>query len=248
MKCEFRLADGSLNLDLTTKILRTVATQVMKTVNDTNQTNRNQYCAITGTTKLFYAGDTQVSLIGALPPAPTPPFMFTPLRQGAFKFVTAQDNSIHWNTIWGTFADTINTQRTFKYPVESWANEQNVQFPDYMRIRDSSSALLWSTATLGDAVFRVGQVQLSALNTVASFTSPNNRRLYVLVDETFTGGTYTEDDTGNTWSASGLQYRFRNNGRTVDVCYASYYEGDISAWFAAGNVSIINFFEVYGDT
>ncbi|MEG1707075.1 MAG: hypothetical protein RR285_00015 [Acinetobacter sp.] len=241
------MPDGRLNLDLTTKILRIVGVLVTKTINDTVEADRNQYCAITGNTRLFYSGVSQVSTSGTIPTTPTPPFLFSPLRTGSFKLVTAQDNHVHWSHWAGVYSDVVNAERTYKYPIESWANELNVQYPDYMRIRDQNGVLLWSTATLGDALFRVGQVQLSALNVVATFTSPNNRRLYILLDETWVGGTYTEDEGGSYWSASGLQFRFRNNGRSVDVCYASYGDGDIVAWFNAGNVSVISIFEVYGD-
>ena len=246
MRCEFRLPDGRLNLDLTTKILRIVGIKTVKSIND-NQTDRTQYCAITGNTQLFYVGFANVSTSGTIPTTPTPPFLFIPLRAGPFSIVTAQDNHVHWNHVHGTYCNVANGERVYKYPIESWANESNVQYTDYMRIRDQNGVLLWSTATLGDALFRVGQVQLSALNVVATFTSPNNRRLYILIDETWTGGTYTEDEGGSYWSASGLQFRFRNNGRSVDMCYASYGDGDIVAWFNAGNVSVISIFEVYGD-
>ena len=244
MRCEFRLPDGSLNLDLTTRILRRSGSQIFNA--GVLSDRLTVYSAITGNNQTFRTGKKLVSSAGTVPPTPPVPGVSNPLRVGPFKLISGNvDGTLFWNAS-GTVASTVaNTAFTYIYPVESWANESNTQYKDYMRIRDQSGKLLWSAGTLGDAVFRVSQLEFTGINVVKSYTSTSGKRLYVLIDETFYSGTYVEDEGGSVLSASGLQLRWRNGGTTVDMYYTTYNDNDIIQYFNQGNVSLVNIFEVF---
>lgn len=244
MRCEFRLEDGTLNLDLTTRLLRRVGSRVYAAATNPYST-RQQYSAITGTSLGFRSEFILQSTTGIIPTIVQPPFLVTPIYGGEISLIKGADDAVYWNANGQMMCTVPNALITYMYPSDEWADEGNVKYTDYMRIRDETGKLLWSTGTLGDAVLRVAQVEFTSINEVKSYTSKTNRGLYIFPEESFKSGTEGQDDTSNWWSASGLQMRWTNNGRTIDMSYASYKEGDIIKYFNEGNKSIINIFEVY---
>lgn len=245
MRCEFRLPDGSLNLDMTTRILRRSGTAIYN-AGVTSSSQMTAYSAITNNNQTFRMGKQYVSSAGTVPPTPPIVGVSNPLRVGPMKLMSGNtDNTLYWNASGSVASSTANNPYTYMYPIESWANEANTKYKDYMRIRDNTGKLLWSTGTLGDAVFRVAQVEFSGINVVKSYTSTSGKRLYVLIDETYYSGTYVEDEGGSVLSASGLQIRWRNGGTAIDMCYTTYNDNDIIQFFNQGNTSLVNIFEVF---
>ncbi|PVZ89966.1 hypothetical protein C9426_00875 [Serratia sp. S1B] len=232
VRCEFYLENGDLNLDLTSKIIRREGVKTSSFSTDAS-TVHSGYNPLANATISMKEIKTLTESSGAFSP-------------GALTVLRGTDSSIYWFTAMGDFCTTADPLREVSI-TENWANDSPVKYKDYMKIYREDGLLLWSTGTLGDATFRCGQVWLSAINQVATFTSPNNRRVYILADDLFKSGVYVDDGTTNAWSASGLTARWSNNGRTVEVAYSTWNDGDMVNFMNKVQSAPVTFFEFYDD-
>lgn len=246
MRCEFNFADGSTNLDLTTKILRVVGKET-KRFGDSNTGISNALDYTTNNRYRFYGLDSYSSIEGTKPDIPKRPNHILTPNGDDFCITSGQDNVTYWDTGQGLFANIQNSLMYRSYPIESWANEMPTKYKDYFKVRNEQGQLMWSTGSLGDAIVRTTRVVFNSVESVKEITSQNNRRLHILLTDSFKSGTYVEDEGGSLWSASGLQFRWSNNGRTLRMAYASYNDNDIYYYFNSGKVINLTIFERYDD-
>lgn len=130
---------------------------------------------------------------------------------------------------------------------ESWSDTAVAIPKDMYRVYTPTGELMWSAGTLGDAVIFVGTLKFTALNQVKTISSTLGRRLYINVASVFMSGTIVIDEGGSSFTDSGIQYRFSNNGRTVTICYYSSGDGDISQALSYAGALYVDIFEVYDE-
>ena len=240
MRCEFRLEDGSLNLDLTSKILRVIGSKDI--IANTDKSGWEIWKQSTGSMSMLR--DNKVTLYS------TPINMWdenqpslTNLPNSMAIATCLNDNEYTWFGI-DIYHSKYEGKILFKEITDSWSNNVSTKYKDYFRIYDDKGNLLWSTGTLGDAVFRSTRI-MTEFGNEYFYSSPNNKRLYVLINELFKGGTYTADETSNMYSNSGLIVKWENNGTAIRIQYASYYDGDITRCFDAFGKLPVTLFELY---
>jgi hypothetical protein len=242
MRCEFRLEDGSLNLDLTSKILRKSLSNI-RTYKDTGNGYYQDYENPFSSSKIRFYEDFTDSLGG--PNSDTGLTFMHDHPEDIIIFSSKNDSDIiieGGNTSLNSNKDGVVNYHLLN---ENWADNSNTKYKDYFVVRDSSGNLLWSTGTLGDAIFRSGQIWVDSLNKIYTFTSPNDRRLYILRNELFLGGTYVDDGSNSLYSNSGIMARWSNNGRKIEIAYVSYDDNDIVNYFDKVKKAPITLFEMY---
>lgn len=241
MKCEFRLEDGSINLDLNSKIIRKDFTN-SRIFKDTGNGYYKDYVTPFSSSKIRFYEDFKDSL------STNENSTFIQDHPESIIVLTSlNDSDIIFEGGNSTLNSNMNGSLRYYLLSENWAKGNNTQYTDYFKVWDSSGNLLWSSGTLGDAIFRSGQIWVNEIGKVYSFTSPNNRKLYILRNELFLGGTYVDDGSNSSVSNSGILARWSNNGRTVDICYYSDNDNDIYDYFDKIKKAPITFFEVYGE-
>ena len=233
--------DGTINLDLTTKVLRWKYWETAK-YDKAVGTNTFIVNPFTGATRdTFYLQDdgptglwTITGSAGAKPPDPLR------LRTGLV------DNVIYVITPGSSVIGAGATSKTaeFKdyYATESWpTNDGNPK--DMLQIFSQTGELMWSQSTLFDAIIYDASLKFTSIGSPQTYNSPNNRRLFINIDTVFSSPSINESMTSN----SGIVARWRNAGKTVDVSYFSYYDLDVqTAMDAAGGLSV-DIYEVIGD-
>lgn len=245
MKCELRYEDGSINLDMSTKILRVVAKENANI--DTVTALDSAYNLIKNQNTRWYVGEANVTVEGTKPSRPTPPTYPTVPQANGFTVMRGADGCVYWDTLSGFYGDTQNATYFRSYPTESWANSLVTPYADYFKVFNESGNLMWSTGTLGDALVRSTIVTVDTFGKIYTVNSTTGRRLHIMLGDSFKSGTYVEDEGGSSFSASGLQFRWSNDGKTVEFGYASYFDNDIINFFNNGGKVNISFFERYND-
>ena len=130
---------------------------------------------------------------------------------------------------------------------ESWSDATTALPKDMYRVYTPAGELLWSAGTLGDAVIFAGRLTFTALNQVKTISSTSGRRLHINIASVFMSGTIVIDEGGSSFTDSGIQYRFSNNGRTVTITYYTSGDGDINQALAYAGSLFVDVFEVYDE-
>ena len=231
--------NGTVNLDLTTKILRKLHLLYVRYASNPWTT----YTAITNSNVTFNSYD----IFGGGAPITVQQSGTAP--SGSIEMHScATDNAICYMSagthIYGC-TDAQAVVRKIRVS-EAWSNPASAIGKDMCRIYSPSGELMWSAGTLGDALMYVGTLSFTALNQVKTISSTTGRRLYINIASVFMSGTYTEDEGGSYATDSGINYRFRNNDRTVDVCYYSKNDNNISISLTHGALQV-EIYEIYNE-
>lgn len=245
MKCELRLSDGTLVLDMTTKLLRVVAKESAKI--DTVTALDSAFNLIKNQNTKWYVGNANVVVEGTKPSRPALPTYPTIPQPDGFTVMRGADGCVYWDTLPGFYGDIQNAAYFKSYPTEAWPNSLAAPYKDYFKVFDNSGNLLWSTGTLGDALIRSTIVTVDTYRKLYTVNSTSGRRLHIMLGDSFKSGTYVEDEGGSLFSASGLQFQWSNDGKTVTFGYNSYNDNDIINFFNQGGTVNISFFERYND-
>lgn len=245
MKCELRFEDGSVNLDMTTKLLRVVYKETRRIGTDT--AIDSAHSVMTDNYKRWYAMDSYIVSEGTKPTRPQPPGYLGIQTGNDLAIFSGVDGITYWDTLQGFFGDTTNALFYQRFPTDAWPNSLATKYKDLFRVYDSTGNLIWSTGTLGDAVIRSTRITIDTFRKKYSYTSTTGRKLHILLGDSYKSGTYTEDESGNMWSASGLQMQWSNGGKTITFGYDSFNDNDIVNFFNNGGKVTLTLFEMFDD-
>lgn len=218
---KFFLENGQVNLDLTSRILKSVASQTLRW----DKTNTwKTYCPITARKENFNVHDaydvgrpTIISSTGSRPPSSEMFELSTCLKDGIIYYIGGG-----W-TSGGTTDLTADV--FFNYVSDNWSGGVST---DKIRIYSQDGKLMWSDSTLKSCPIYISTLEFTSLNQVKTISSPNDRRLYINEASVFVSGTIVIDEGGSFFTTSGLQVRWSNQGKTLECSYISSGDGDIT--------------------
>lgn len=233
--------DGTINLDLTTKVLRWKYWETAK-YDKAPATSTFIVNPFTGAARdTFYLQDdspsAQWTVTGS---AGTRPSEALRLRTGLV------DNVVYVITPGSTFlgAGATSNSALFKdyYATESWPSSEG-SAKDMLQIFSATGELMWSQSTLFDAIIFNASLMFNSVGSPQTYNSPRGRRLYINVDNIFSSPSMNETTTSN----SGVVARWRNAGTAVDVAYFSYYDLDVGKAMRAAGALAVDIYEIIGE-
>ena len=232
--------DGTVNLDLSSKILRWKYMENRRYASGDVQTFYNPMTGSNiGITSKNTWGDGAPILVNSTGTAPSKPFILRSCMTDGAVYVCSPGGIYNQ----GGCSSTSALIKAY-FGTESWSDSGGLGTDDPIRIYSQTGDLLWSAGTLKNALVFVKRLEFTALNQVKSYTSTRNRRLFIAESSVFSSGTWDGEGPA---SSSGIIASWSNAGKTINAACYSKSDGDIVQGLSKRGSLSLDIYEVLGD-
>lgn len=137
-------------------------------------------------------------------------------KTGIF-LVSGSDNALYFISKNGVAVDSTAAVKQYTYSAvgEYWTPTSNDS--KYFYVKDQSGNLVWSFERLLLAPYIVCVLELTP-NSLVTFASPNNRKLYVM-QSSIPGSVNVNTSNNTIFEWSGIAIKWSNGGKTVTLGY-----------------------------
>ena len=231
-------ADGTLNLDMTAKVMRTKYNEIRRYPSSAD--SQLYYNPITGGNTTFKGsnvwGDGKPVLISSSGAVPSKSLRLVQCADSNFLVCSPQGIFSQ-----GGCSSTLGDVTTHLI-TETWADSGSLPI-DPLKIYSPTGELMWSAATIADAVIFEKRLECTSIHQVMTFTSTNGRKLFINEESVFSSGAWDGEGPA---TSSGVMARWSLGGTKLEVAYFTKSDGDISQALALRGKLTLDVYSICG--